>query len=775
MRNLTSLFIILFTFALSSFAQSEYWGVSALGGTNSSGTIIKTDAAGVNLQVVYNFDGTTGTAPEGGLLLASDGMLYGVTNAGGDNQVGVLFRFNPITLQYAPLVSFELGVTGSNPVQGLIEVNGLLYGVTTSGGASNSGTIFEYDLYAGTLNVKYSFIKNGPIGGLCMANNGRLYGTNPGSNGGIFEYTPGNSTIIDVASFTSGNTGIDTYGRLLQASNGLLYGVTNSGASGGFGAIYSFDYISNSLIVEYSFAVGGADGSSAQTSLIELGTSGILYGTCSQGGTNANGILFGFDINQSTIIDNFSFTSTNGAQPVGELFFDSFSNKLYGRTLNGGANANGVLFEYDLATTNLSVKADLKSATTGQVDYTNTLVEYIPPFIVTIDTNVCVGMELVDQYNNIAYVYNDTVISEMHYDQTSSGVDTAYVFNLYPTKTNTSLDIYPTDKTLCEGDELLWEFGGIVAEPYDVYWVKGALSFDNVISQEDSLHFLGVKESDIGNYTLVIENECDQYVTSFTLSVGLNTAFIEEPKSIIACEGEGANLSTGVIGEGNITYQWKKDGQPIGSNQNYYTMSSVNATHIGTYTVDASGFCGPMISSSPISLDMKAKTTILSHSESRFVDCNNDLILSVDAKGENLSYQWILGKTPLPNETSSILSFTPVAEVDKGNYYVEVSGDCGVPVSSTTIRIDVNPCTSGLYSYQENTSIAVYPNPSSGTVKLALEHLADLVEVIDAQGNKVDEFLPTQLLSPIHIEEKGLYLIRVHTNGEIITKKVIID
>src|SRR5882724_8509734 len=63
---------------LTQGRNGALYGVTLLGGANNLGTVFEITAAGIE-TVIYNFDGTHGSRPEGGLLLATDGYLYGTT------------------------------------------------------------------------------------------------------------------------------------------------------------------------------------------------------------------------------------------------------------------------------------------------------------------------------------------------------------------------------------------------------------------------------------------------------------------------------------------------------------------------------------------------------------------------------------------------------------------------------------------------------------------------------------------------------------------------
>ena len=89
-----------------------------------------------------------GRYPDGGLTQAADGNLYGLTEEGGANSVGVIFQFNPITDVYTKKIDFDgfsAGNGGYPRGDLLLASNGKLYGMTSAGGVNGYGTVFEYN------------------------------------------------------------------------------------------------------------------------------------------------------------------------------------------------------------------------------------------------------------------------------------------------------------------------------------------------------------------------------------------------------------------------------------------------------------------------------------------------------------------------------------------------------------------------------------------------------------------------------------------------------
>ena len=143
---------------------------------------------------VASFDYTNGSAPSNPLVQATNGNLYGTTNQGGANSTsgGTVFEYDPSTSELTSLYSFcsETNCAdGFRPNGGLVQAtNGNLYGTTSYGGVNcqeqlGCGTIFEVTA-TGAVNTIYSFCSQPnctdgryPMAGLVQASNGNLYGT----------------------------------------------------------------------------------------------------------------------------------------------------------------------------------------------------------------------------------------------------------------------------------------------------------------------------------------------------------------------------------------------------------------------------------------------------------------------------------------------------------------------------------------------------------------------------------------------------------------------
>jgi len=434
--SLICTFLLFIGFLKATQAQ-EFWGLTSQGGVNNTGVIFEWGVGNPGFfNTNYDFDVATvsptnlGKNPEGSLMIASNGNLYGMTSGGGVNGLGVLFEYNPATFTYTKKVDFSQTL-GSRPLGRLVEgVNNKLYGMTSTSGSGNigPGVIFEYDISNNNYTVKINFtgvVGGGSLGSLILASNSKLYGlTEEGGNAGLgtlFEYDPSTNTFTSEIEFENANgKGYRPYGSLMQASNGKLYGMTFVGGTNQKGVIFEYDINTNTLTKLYDFS----DGKNPQGDLIQA-KNGKLYGMTRFGGANDLGILFEYDVTTNTFTKKFDFDGANhGSEPRGSLLQAS-NNKFYGTTMLGGLNGLGTLFEYDLATNTLTKKQDMGSNGTG-----TTVTGYYPKGnLIERSTSILDVSEVEKQFGFSLYPNPSNSVVKLQY-KNNLNISTIRLFNI---------------------------------------------------------------------------------------------------------------------------------------------------------------------------------------------------------------------------------------------------------------------------------------------------------------------------------------------------------
>jgi uncharacterized repeat protein (TIGR03803 family) len=363
--------------ALIQAANGKLYGMTQAGGSNGYGVLFEYDPVTSMYSKKFDFDGaTSGGYPYGSLMQAANGKLYGMTYFGGANNIGVLFEYNLTTSVYTKKIDFAGVTNGSNPYGFLTQAsNGKLYGMTNLGGVNNLGVLFEYDPATSTYLKKLDFngAVNGsyPLGSLIQASNGKLYGmaSEGGANnlGVLFEYNPATSTYLKKIDFSGLISGSIPKGSLMQSSSGKLFGMTSMGGSNNFGLLFEYDFSTSTFTKKFDFD-GVASGSYPYGSPMQA-ADGKLYGVTYNGGVSNNGVLFEYDPTTSIYTKKINIGDySDGADPYGSLILAS-NGKSYGMTTHGGLNNFGVLFELDPVTYTFIKKIDFTNTANGSRPY----------------------------------------------------------------------------------------------------------------------------------------------------------------------------------------------------------------------------------------------------------------------------------------------------------------------------------------------------------------------------------------------------------------------
>jgi len=268
------------------FVTNAFYGVTQFGGTNDQGVLYKWNS-GSGYQVVSNFGGgTAGSNPSGPLLNANDGNVYGTTTAGGACNQGTVFKLAPATNAVSVLYSF-CGSDGSAPMTGVIQAtDGNLYGTAYTGGAYSGGTLFRVTL-GGVFTQLAAFGSTATQpkfpSRLIQGQDGLLYGTSYAGgdstfgNGSLFSSTLAGAVTVRAAFINAGMSNPSPYAALNERFTGVFYGVAAGSSAGN---VFQFRASNNSITNIYTFVYGQASYPQAG---LTLGDDGNLWGNTTDG------------------------------------------------------------------------------------------------------------------------------------------------------------------------------------------------------------------------------------------------------------------------------------------------------------------------------------------------------------------------------------------------------------------------------------------------------------------------------------------------------------
>jgi uncharacterized repeat protein (TIGR03803 family) len=318
--------------------DGNFYGTTLQGGRESYGTLFRVTPGG-EMTTLFNFDVTSGGGPEGGLIEASPGTFYGTTS-------DTAFKFTSDGT-HTTLARFFPGATAQAGL--LLGSDGNLYGTTYFGGPSQAGNIFKLTPAGILTNLRDFNGANGGgpnFGGLIQASDGNIYGTTEGGGsagyGTIFKLTPDGSltTLINFNKMNGANPA-----GIMQSSDGNFYGTTKAGGPSNDGTIFQMtpDGVLTTLI-----NFDSNNGQEPYAGLIQ-GSDGDFYGTTILGGLANKGTVFqlvhgtGSQFILNTLVN---FDSTNGANPQGGLV-QGRDGYFYGTTTAGGSSNEGTVFRFE--------------------------------------------------------------------------------------------------------------------------------------------------------------------------------------------------------------------------------------------------------------------------------------------------------------------------------------------------------------------------------------------------------------------------------------------
>jgi uncharacterized repeat protein (TIGR03803 family) len=368
-------------------ADGTVYGFTESTNDRSEGFVWQLTPGAAAAELLYSFRSAAGSIPGPGLVRGSDDALYGATQYGGANGLGVLFRVAPSDLSpYSVLRDLD-ALTGTS-VGGLLPTpDAGLLGTAWSGGTAGQGTVFQVGLDGSGFQVVHNLTPSSAIGraSLTRAGDGGLFGAacygGPWNGGGVLQ-VPLDAPPASIHDFHPSSDGTCPR-QLLAASDGLIYGTTDSKSvfrlgpggeafetvanlwyaywleagplaegedgrlyaaargSNGEGQIVGIDPVSRT--VTWTRDLDGSEGTYPRALL--RGADGVLYGVAGSGGTDGVGTIYRLGTTSLSVLHHFG--RNDGSLPRGPLV-QGADGALYGTTGGGGPEGGGVIFRLEL-------------------------------------------------------------------------------------------------------------------------------------------------------------------------------------------------------------------------------------------------------------------------------------------------------------------------------------------------------------------------------------------------------------------------------------------
>jgi len=369
-------------------ASGNWYATTEIGGKYDKGAVVRVDSTG-KLTVVHSFcaqaNCTDGSLPLGGVVVGTDGSLYGMTTQGGLSNAGLVYKLTPNgakwTYQLIHKFCIKAGCTdGKTPNYTALTYQGAssgvlydgtspLFGTTQYGGAHNLGTAFslKFDGSVWREQVLYSFCSLAacadgyyPRSGVFVDGSGNIFGmaANGGANsdaGVVYELIPRGTKYREFVLYNFCKLASCTDGRNPTSPpiviGTTLYGTTVIGGAQNEGTVFKLALhgVNSILTTLHSFCseTNCTDGEQPFGDIgLAASASGDLYGTAEAGGDHGGGLIYKLGGSKHiTFAKVYSFDNSmgDGASPRAGLAL-SPSGAFYGTGSLGGTMGGGTLY-----------------------------------------------------------------------------------------------------------------------------------------------------------------------------------------------------------------------------------------------------------------------------------------------------------------------------------------------------------------------------------------------------------------------------------------------
>lgn len=306
--------------------SGNLYGTTFAGGSHEWGTVFQLSPSANGKwveKVLYSFNASDGADLTANLTLDNKGNLYGTASGGGyfdelcEDGCGTAFELSPQangSWVETTLHVFQDAPDGAKPSSGLVmDSDGNLYGATSYGGNGRCdrysfngppgcGSLYKLNFSKQwTESVAYNFARGGgfgvyPSGGLIVGPVGRLYGSSQAGGdgyGAVFELHDSEKKgwqQESLHSFSGRPDGRTTIGRLARDANGNLFGVASARGKDVTAIVFELHRSKNQWKekVLYRFPTHGEYGFFISAGLV-VDSSGHIYGTTGAGGNMDSG------------------------------------------------------------------------------------------------------------------------------------------------------------------------------------------------------------------------------------------------------------------------------------------------------------------------------------------------------------------------------------------------------------------------------------------------------------------------------------------------------
>ncbi|MCL6103532.1 MAG: T9SS type A sorting domain-containing protein [Bacteroidetes bacterium] len=314
--------------------------------------------------------------------------------------------------------------------------------------------------------------------------------------------------------------------------------------------------------------------------------------------------------------------------------------------------------------------------------------------------------------------------------------------------------------TVCQGQNTVSYTVSTIANATSYVWILPPGATGSSSSNNINVNFGASAVS--GNITVKGHNDCgDGAVSSLSIAVNqlpANAGSISG--SLNVCQGLSSVTYSVPIINNATSYIWTLPSGASGSSTTNSIIVNYGTSAVsGNIKVKGNNACGDGVESALV-------VNVYPIPAVPVISINSGILQSNSSTGN----QWFFDNNNIQNAVNN--QYTPS---QAGNYYVIVTlNGCASPPSNTIAYIPT-----GIEEVIENKGISIYPNPTTGLVKILINDKMDSnysVNVYNINGSLLKELKKDRLVSDFDLDlsqyPAGIYIISIKSTGIFYQNKV---
>ncbi len=204
-------------------------------------------------------------------------------------------------------------------------------------------------------------------------------------------------------------------------------------------------------------------------------------------------------------------------------------------------------------------------------------------------------------------------------------------------------------------------------------------------------------------------------------------------------QGTRVTMSVGATGTA-LSYQWRKNGQPVGTNANNFVIPISQASDAGEYDVIVRNESGS-VTSQKARLDIRTSPTIGTLSASKVVELGKPLALTLTnvSGAPTPTIQWRRGSAAVPGQTSSSFLIKTSRLTDAGIYSATASNSEGKSLTSNAAKVIIVDKTPRVQIHVQNSRVTMTAAVSGPEILYHWKKNGQLIPVNQARHSGIEE------------------------------------